>query len=251
VEAARQRVDQLLADGAELLDIGGESSRPGALPVPAAEQIARIQPLVEYACARGALVSVDTTDPVVAERMLGLGAQVINDISCLADADLAQVCAEHGATLILMHSRGPMQQMTGFSRYPEHGYGDVVADVLSEWRAARERALARGLARERVFFDPGLGFNKNARHSYELLRGLSAFRGEGVPIVVGASRKSFIAAVDQAPPEARLGGSIAAALLAVENGATVLRVHDVREVNQALRVARSIKHGLARESQHV
>lgn len=246
-ERVRARIDQLLAEGADLIDIGGESSRPLAKAVPALEQIARIEPAVRHALSRSAVVSVDTSDPVVAEHMLGLGAQLINDISCLADAELARVCARHGASLILMHARGPMQNMSGFSRYPDDAYGDVVGDVLVEWRRARDRALSEGLTREQVWLDPGLGFAKNARHSFEVLRGLERLRGEGVPVVVGASRKSFISAVDDVPPEQRLGGSIAAALLAVERGASVLRVHDVHEVHQALLVARGIRRGLGPE----
>lgn len=246
-ERVRARIDQLLREGANLIDIGGESSRPQAKPVPAAEQIARIEPAVRYALSRSAVVSIDTTDPVVAEHMLELGAQLVNDISCLQDPELARVTARHGATLILMHARGSMQHMNGFSRYPDDAYGDVVTDVLVEWRSARDRALGQGLTREQVWLDPGLGFAKNARHSFELLRGLSRLGSEGVPVVVGASRKSFISAVDDVPPAERLGGSIAAALLAVERGASVLRIHDVREVHQALLVARGIKRGLGPE----
>jgi dihydropteroate synthase len=216
--------------------------------VPAEEQIARIEPAVRYALSRGAVVSIDTTSPSVAERMLALGAHAVNDISCLADPELARVCARHGASLILMHARGAMQNMAGFSRYPDDAYGDVVADVLAEWRAARDRAVAQGLGKNQVFLDPGLGFAKNARHSFELLRGLERFSSEGVPVVVGASRKSFISAVDDAPPSERLGGSIAAALLAVERGASVLRVHDVRAVHQALVVARGIRKGISSET---
>ncbi|MGC4092604.1 MAG: dihydropteroate synthase [Polyangiaceae bacterium] len=248
--SAFARVDQLLADGADIIDIGGESSRPGAPPVAAAEQLARIEPALRHALSRGALTSIDTTDPVVAERALSLGAHAVNDISCLADSDLARVCARHSATLVLMHSRGPMQHMAGFSNYPDDAYGDVVLDVLTEWRTARDRAVAQGLLASSVWLDPGIGFAKNARQSFALLQGLSRFTSEGVPLVVGASRKSFMAAVDAAPPTERLGGSIAAALLAVSSGASVLRVHDVREVRQALAVARAIERGLGAEAAH-
>ncbi|HLV68909.1 MAG TPA: dihydropteroate synthase [Polyangiaceae bacterium] len=248
-EAAAQRIDELLDQGADILDIGGESSRPGAEPVPAAEQLRRIEPAVRHAVARGALVSVDTTSPEVAEHALRLGASLVNDVSCLADPELASVCARFGATLVLMHSRGPMSKMPGFSQHPENGYRDVVGEVLIELYAARERACERGLSRDRVFFDPGLGFNKSARHSFALLQGLARFGEVGTPLVVGPSRKSFIAAIDDAPPERRLGGTIAACLLAVERGASVLRVHDVAEVAQALAVAHAIRHGLpARET---
>lgn len=246
-ESARERVDALIAAGADLIDIGGESTRPGAHSVASQEQLARIEPSLRHAVARGALVSVDTTDPLVAERALSLGAVCINDVSCLADEGIARVCARHSATLILMHSRGPMLQMAGFSDYPDDAYGDVVADVLTEWRRARDRALLQGLPRDSIWLDPGIGFAKNARQSFELIRGLARFLDEGVPVVVGPSRKSFISAVDAAPPDARLGGTIAAALVCATRGAAVLRVHDVREVGQALAVARTIDRGLPPE----
>jgi dihydropteroate synthase len=235
--AALARVDQLRDEGAEIADIGGESSRPGAAAVPPGEQIARIEPAVARAVATGKLqVSVDTTSPQVAERMLAMGAVLVNDVSCLADPDLARVTARAGATLILMHTRGALGSMPGFSDYPDDAYEDVVTDVKREWSAARDRAVAAGLPRERVWFDPGIGFGKNARQSFELLRRLAELRELGVPVVVGPSRKSFIRAVDDAGPEERLGGTIAACLWCAAQGADVLRVHDVRAVRQALSV---------------
>jgi len=243
LDAAVEHVDQLLRDGADIIDIGGESSRPRAEPVSAREQIARVEGAVRAAVARGALVSIDTTSPEVADFALSLGAALVNDVSCLADTELARVAARHHAVLILMHARGSMQQMAGFSRYPEAAYGDVTSDVLDEWRSARDRALTAGLDKDAVWLDPGIGFAKNARQSLSLLSNLERFSGEGVPVVVGASRKSFINAVDQAPPEHRLGGSLAASLLAVEKGASVVRVHDVSEMRQALAVAHAIRHG--------
>jgi len=236
---ARRRLDELVLEGADLFDIGAESTRPGAAAIPEGEQIARLGPALEYALGKGLLVSVDTTNPRVARYALGLGAQLINDVSCLADVDLARACAEHGAALIVMHSRGPAAKMAGFSVYPDDGYGNVVEDVRKEWRAARARAVDAGMSAEDVYFDPGLGFAKNARQSYALLAGLAAFHDEGL-IVVGPSRKSFIAAVDGTPPEQRLGGSVAASLLAAARGAHILRVHDVREVRQALRVTAAV-----------
>jgi dihydropteroate synthase len=236
---ARARVDDLLAQGADLLDIGGESSRPGSLPVPPGEQIARIEPALRHALARGALVSVDTTSPEVANHVLRLGAHVINDVSCLSDVELARTAAGHDAALVLMHAREPMSQMPGFSVYPDDAYGDVVADVLSEWRMARDRAVAVGLPREAVLLDPGFGFGKNARHSFELLARLDELCAEGAAVVVGPSRKSFIAASDGSPPEQRLGGTIAACLLSLQRGASVLRVHDVGAARQALAVAKA------------
>lgn len=238
---ARARVDALLAEGADLIDIGGESSRPGSVAVPAAEQLARIELPVAHAVARGAVVSVDTTSPEVAERALALGARLVNDVSCLAEVELARVTARAGGVLILMHSREPMSTLRGFSEYPDAAYADVVTDVLAEWRRARDRAVAAGMRPADVWLDPGIGFAKNARQSFELLRRLSELSGEGVPVVVGPSRKSFITLVDDAPAAERLGGTIAACLHAVEQGARVLRVHDVRAVRQALAVARAAR----------
>jgi dihydropteroate synthase len=160
---------------------------------------------------------------------------LINDVSCLADVELARACAEHGAPLVIMHSRGPAQAMAGFSVYPDDGYADVVEDVRREWRAARERAVAVGMPAANVYFDPGLGFAKNARQSYALLAGLARFQSEGL-IVIGPSRKSFIGALDGTAPDQRLGGSVAACLLAAARGAAIVRVHDVREARQALRL---------------
>jgi dihydropteroate synthase len=245
--AARAQVDRLLAEGADIIDIGAESSRPGAAAVADDEQLARVTDALTYAVARGTLVSIDTTSPGVAERALVLGANIVNDVSCLADPELARVTARGGGTLVLMHARGPMSAQRGFSVYPDAGYGDVVLDVLGEWRSARDRAVAAGLASSDVWLDPGLGFAKNARQSFELLARLGELGHEGVPVVVGASRKSFIASVDGAPPAERLGGTIAACLAAVERGARVLRVHDVLATRQALAVARLARKPPERE----
>lgn len=236
--AARAQVERLAAEGADIIDIGAESSRPGATPVPPAEQIARMSAALEHAVNRDLVVSVDTTSPEVAEHALARGAHLVNDVSCLARPELAAVTARHGATLVIMHCRGNMQEQPGFSTYPDDGYADVVAEVRAELRDARSRAAAAGLSPEHVWLDPGLGFKKNARQSFELLSRLPELAQEGAPLVVGASRKSFLAAVDGAAPADRLGGTIAACLLAVERGAAVLRVHDVAAVRQALGVTR-------------
>jgi dihydropteroate synthase len=247
-EAARQRVDRLLAEGASIIDIGAESSRPGATPVPPERQLDRVEPALKYAVSRGAMVSIDTTSAEVAEQALRLGARFVNDVSCLSDTELAATAARHGATLVLMHARGVLGAMKGYSDYPDAAYSDVVTDVRSEWRAARDRATAEGLAPEDVWLDPGIGFAKNARQSFELLARLGELTREGVPVVVGPSRKSFISAVDGAVANERLGGTIAACLLAAERGARVLRVHDVQAVGQALGVVRRTRDAVAPEA---
>jgi len=246
--AAQARIDQLLAEGADIIDVGGESTRPGAEPVSAEAQLARIEHAIVYAAReRRALVSVDTTLPEVAERATALGASIVNDVSCLADERLATVTAAAGATLILMHARGPMTAMRGFSDAPGDAYEDVVADVAREWCAARERATDAGLDASEVVFDPGLGYMKNASHSLELIQRLHEFAALGAPLLVGPSRKSFIAKAEgsSAGPAERLGGTIAACLACTQRGATILRVHDVREVRQALNVQRAIELGHA------
>jgi dihydropteroate synthase len=235
-EAAIARVDELLAEGADIVDIGGESTRPGATPVPAREQLARVLGVVRAAADRGACVSIDTASEEVAAACLDAGACAVNDVSCLREEGLARVVAGSGAALVLMHARGTQERMAGFSQYPDGAYGDVVADVLVEWEAAAARAMAQGLAREALVMDPGLGFAKNARHSLELLRRTRELvERAGVPVAIGASRKSFLAVVDRdAPAESRIGASIMAAVHAASAGAAILRVHDVRATRQAI-----------------
>lgn len=239
----RARVDQLLQQGAHLLDIGGESTRPGSAQVPAREQIERIDAALRHALARSAVVSVDTTLPEVAEHALKLGAHMVNDVSCLADPDLARVTARHQAHLLISHSRGQMSNMPGFSQWPDDDYDDIVSEVARDWERARQGAMGAGVPSSKILFDPGLGFSKNARHCFVILQRLQEFRRLGAPIVVGPGRKSFIAAVDGAPAAERLPGTIAACLWAIHNGADVLRVHDVAELNQALGVDAAIREG--------
>lgn len=241
--AARARVDQLLAEGADILDIGGESTRPGSRPVPPREQIERVLPVVGYAAERGACVSIDTTSAEVAAACLDAGAHAVNDVSLLHDESLARVVAGSGATLVLSHARGPQQDMTGFGGWPLSAYGDVVEDVVAEWALAAERAGELGVPRAGLVMDPGLGFSKASRHSFELLRRASEVVAlvngsddePAVPVLLGASRKSFLTLVDRsARPSEREGASIAAALHAVRAGVQILRVHDVRAARQAI-----------------
>lgn len=234
--AARARVDELMGEGADVVDIGGESTRPGAASVPARVQLERVLDVVRYAASRGAAISVDTTSAEVAAACIEVGACAVNDASCLRDPKVAEVVAAAGAALVLMHTRGTPQGMHGFSQYPDGGYGNLVRDVCAEWEAAASRAGALGVPRTALLMDPGLGFAKNARQSAELLARLAEIvETVGVPVAVGASRKSFLTAVDQgASPTERLGASIAAALQATRAGAAVVRVHDVRATRQAI-----------------
>lgn len=231
---ARARIDRLLAEGADIIDVGAESTRPGAAAVAPEEQLARALPAIEHAISVGALVSIDTRSPLVARRALELGARIVNDVSCLADPELASVTGEFDADLVIMHSRGSMTGMPGFGNYPASGYDDVVDDVRREWQEAERRALLEGVAPGRLWFDPGIGFHKSHEQSRELLQRLGELRDVGSGLVLGPSRKSFIGALDDSAPAERLGGTVAACLRAVDAGAEILRVHDVQVVRQAL-----------------
>jgi dihydropteroate synthase len=244
-EAALAHVEAMIGEGAAVIDVGAESTRPGAAPVSDAEQIARIGDVVRAAVERGALVSIDTTSPAVAERALRDGARVVNSTSLEPAAELGAMAAAHGAALVLMHSRGAMAKMAGFSACADDAYADVIADVAREWSAAAARALGSGLPRASLVLDPGLGFFKSARHSVELCARLDELVALGFPVLVGPSRKSFItrAAGEEppAPPARRLGGSLAAAITCVERGAAIVRTHDVAETRQALAVAAALR----------
>lgn len=249
-EAGRERVVRLLADGADIVDIGGESSKPGAPAVSARDQIDRIAAALERAIEAGALISIDTASPEVAEHALARGAHIINDVTCSSDPELAKVVARHDAWLIVSHARAHQSKMAGFSEWPDDAYTDVIADVRRELEDARQRGMESGVHPERIWLDPGLGFSKNARHSLELLarfdelgaRSASA-SGERRTWVVGTGRKSFISSVHPSAPEERLGGTIAASLWASRQGAHVVRVHDVAQVHQALAVEAALSRG--------
>jgi dihydropteroate synthase len=234
-DAACKHVDELIAEGADAVDIGAESTRPGAKPVPPKEQLERLLEVVRYAASK-TCVSVDTTSPEVASACLEAGAAVVNDVSCLADARLAKVVSDAGATLILMHARGTQAEMKGFSVYPEDAYGDLVRDVIVEWNRAADRAISAGLTRSALVMDPGLGFAKSAKQSMDLLRRTGELVAQlDVPVMIGASRKSFLRLADaDASPAERIGASVAAAAHAARAGAGLVRVHDVRATRQAV-----------------
>jgi dihydropteroate synthase len=232
---AKARVDALIAEGADIVDIGGESTRPGARPVSADAQLSRVLTIVRYAAER-TCVSIDTTDPRVAHACLDAGAVCVNDVSNLADPEIADVAFGAGAALVLSHARGMQTAMRGFGGVAESVYEDVVLDVLDDFRAARNKAIARGVPHEAIVMDPGLGFGKTARHSMELLRRTRELViGAETAVLVGASRKSFLTLVDQGiGPSERIGASVMAAVFAARAGASVVRIHDVRATRQAL-----------------
>ena len=231
---------ELVAQGAEILDIGGESTRPGAEEVGAAEERRRTEPVVaglaEALDGAGVSISIDTSKLAVAEAALDAGASIVNDVTALrADPEIAGLAAERGAGLVLMHMLGNPRTMQ-----LEPVYDDVVADVRAFLAERAEAAVAAGVAEEAIWLDPGIGFGKTLEHNLELLRRLGEIADLGMPVVVGASRKSFIGKIDGSDVGERLGGTIAASVLAAANGAEVLRVHDVAEMAQALRVAEAI-----------
>jgi dihydropteroate synthase len=226
----------LLAHGADILDIGGESSKPGAPTVTADQQLERISAVFTEAQSHDAIISIDTASGAVAGHMLARGAHIINDVTCLSDEEVADAVARHDAYLILSHARCHQSQMAGFSEWPDDAYEDILLEVRADLQAARETAVQHGVRYERVWFDPGLGFSKNARQSVELLSRVGKLVDDGTPLVVGTSRKSFINSLHPSPAEDRLGGTIAASLWASREGAQVLRVHDVAAVRQALLV---------------
>jgi dihydropteroate synthase len=227
---------ELVEAGAAILDVGGESTRPGAEEVAAEEELRRVVPVIEGLAGLDAQISVDTSKAAVAEAALDAGATIVNDVTALrGDAAMAGLCAERGATVILMHMAGSPRTMQ------EHpSYDDVVAEVKAFLAERLQAALVAGIAAERIWLDPGIGFGKTAEHNLELLRRLSELTELGRPLVVGTSRKSFIGRLDGSGANERLGGTIASSILAAIEGAEVLRVHDVAEVGQALTVAGAI-----------
>ena len=229
---------RMAAAGAAIVDVGGESTRPGAQTIWEGDEIDRVVPVIRQLAAGGAAVSVDTRKAAVMESALAAGARLVNDVSALTfDARSVEVVATSGAPVVLMHHQGDPQTMQDNPRYD-----DVLVEVY-EWLEERIAAAeAAGIARDRILVDPGFGFGKTVAHNLELMNGLALLHGLGCPIVLGASRKRTIGALsNEAPADERLGGSMAFALKAVEQGAQVVRVHDVPETVQALKVWRGLR----------
>jgi dihydropteroate synthase len=226
---------ELAAEGAAILDVGGESTRPGAAPVPEAEELRRVIPVIEGLIARGAgaRISIDTSKAGVAARALAAGASLVNDVTALrSDPEMAGVVAGAGVDCCLMHMLGDPRTMQDDPRYD-----DVVNDIKAFLAERMRAAVAAGIAEERILLDPGIGFGKTIEHNLELLRRLGEFLDLGRPLVVGTSRKAFLGRLTgREAPEDRLAGTIATNVLAYERGARVFRVHDVAPVRDALTV---------------
>jgi dihydropteroate synthase len=235
-QAAIAHGEELARTGAEILDVGGESTRPGAEEVAVAEELRRVEPVVTGLAGEGAAISVDTSKAAVAAAALDAGAAIVNDVTALrGDPEMAALCAERDATVVLMHMAGSPRTMQ-----ENPVYDDVVVEVKAFLAGRVEAALAAGIAEQRIWLDPGIGFGKTAEHNLELLRRLGELRELGRPLVIGTSRKSFIGRLDGSGAGERLGGTIASSVLAAAEGAAVLRVHDVAEVGQALAVATAV-----------
>jgi dihydropteroate synthase len=228
----------MIAAGAGIVDIGGESTRPGAFPVPPAEEQARVLPLVRALAAEGATISVDTRNASTMAAALDAGATIINDVSGLThDPAAAPLVAARVCRVVLTHMRGTPQTMQALSKYD-----DVVNDVKAELAARIDGAVRAGVRLENIIIDPGIGFAKTASQNVELLRRLGEFRTFGVPVLVGVSRKGFIGHIaGEEDATRRMPGSIAAALFALDQGAAILRVHDVAETWQAVRVWQTLR----------
>jgi dihydropteroate synthase len=238
VEAAVGRGLRLFEEGADWVDVGGESTRPGAARVAAAEEIRRTAPVIEGLRRRGAgAISVDTTRASVARAALDAGADLVNDVSGFGyDPAMATLVAERGVSAVLMHLRGDFAGM-----HAAPAYRDVMGEIVAELGAALDRAAAAGVARERLIVDPGIGFSKDAAHSLEALRRLGELAALDRPVLVGPSRKSFIGKVLDLPAERRLLGTAAAVAACVLGGAHVVRVHDVAEMVEVVRLCDAIR----------
>ncbi|MGZ8362708.1 MAG: dihydropteroate synthase [Caulobacteraceae bacterium] len=238
-EAALAQARRLIAEGADWLDIGGESTRPGAEPVSEQDEVARVVPLIAAIREDSAIpISIDTMKPAVAEAAMAAGASMWNDVTALRwSPDSLETAARLGGQVALMHMLGEPRTMQDAPRYD-----DVVAEVRDFLAARAEAAMTAGVARENIWLDPGIGFGKTLAHNLALLRNLDALTALGFPVLLGVSRKRFLHAIDKTAASAddRLGGSLAAALWGAAKGAAMIRVHDVRETVQALAVQAAI-----------
>jgi dihydropteroate synthase len=231
--SALEQASRMIAEGADIVDIGAESTRPygGAVAVSSDEEIRRLAPVLPAAVAMGVPVSIDTMKAAVAEWALAAGAAIVNDVWGLQrDSGLARLVAVHRVPVIVMHNRDAADPAI-----------DILADISAFFSRSLEIARRAGIAREKIVLDPGIGFGKTAEQSLTAIACIGEFKSFGLPLLVGASRKRFIDKVSPAPPDQRLGGSIAAHVLAVAEGAAIIRTHDVAETVQALRMAAAIR----------
>lgn len=230
-QAAISHALQLVADGADILDIGGESTRPGAAPASTQEELDRVMPVIHALASGNTPLSIDTQKPVVMAEAIRAGVSMVNDVGALRAPGALEICAASDSAVCLMHMQGEPRTMQ-----ENPTYGDVVAEVRSFLLARVEACIAVGIARERIVVDPGFGFGKSLGHNMALLSQLDAFASLGLPVLAGLSRKAMFKALLNRETSDRLVPSVVAALIAAQHGASILRVHDVRETRDALRL---------------
>jgi dihydropteroate synthase len=242
------QAEQMVKDGADILDVGGESTRPGHTPVFSEEEIRRVIPVITAINKKlgSTRVAVDTVKADVAERAIEAGATIINDVTALAgDARMAEVAARTGVFVVLMHNRAAWGAVSRDAiiggQYEAPPYGDVVADVANELRARAEVALKAGIARDKIILDPGIGFGKTPQQNLALIAQLQKIKALGFPVLMALSRKSFIGAILDTPVEERLEGTAAALTVSVMQGADIVRVHDVEFMARVVKMATALK----------
>lgn len=235
-DAALAHAQQLIAEGADIIDIGGESTRPGAQPVGVQEELDRVLPIIEGLRGAPVPISIDTCKPQVMHTAIAAGVQMVNDINALQDAAAMNAVTTGNVAICLMHKQGNPQTM---QTQPQ--YQNVVAEVGEFLRERIAAAEAAGIRREHIVIDPGFGFGKTLAHNLDLLRRLDKLRELGVPVLAGLSRKSMLGALTGREAGDRVAASVAAALIAVQNGASIVRVHDVRETVDALKIWNAVK----------
>ncbi len=241
-DAALRRLEELREQGADIIDIGGESTRPGAVPVSADEELRRVMPAVEAGVELGVPISIDTTKSAVARAALDAGAEIVNDVSGLRlDRGVADLAAECGAGLALMHMRGEPRTMQ-----EDIDYDDLFGEIEAELRDSVQRALDAGCSPEQLVVDPGIGFGKTAEQNLVLIARLERLAALGCPVLIGPSRKSFIGKILGLPVQERVEATIAACVIALLGGARIFRVHDVAEVRRALEMASVIEKQMDR-----
>lgn len=231
-ERAVERAREMLRNGAEIIDIGGESSRPGSKRIDAEEELSRIIPVIEdIRDETDAIISVDTYKPEVADKALSAGADMINDIYGLRKEGMAETAAEYDAGMVIMHMQGDPENMQNNPHYE-----DAVGEITGFLRNQAEKAIKAGIAPESIVVDPGIGFGKTVKHNLEIMKELDSFRSLGYPVLAGVSRKSFIGKTLDLPVEERLEASLAMAALAISKGASIIRAHDVKETVRAVKI---------------
>jgi dihydropteroate synthase len=240
VDKAVEAAERMVEDGADIIDIGGESTRPGSKPIAAEEEIRRTIPVIKKLSKKiSAPISIDTTKSEVARLALESGASIVNDITGMESGkEMAGIVKEFGAKVVLMHTKGSPQTMQN-----NPAYEDLLREIKEKLRGLIEKACAFGVKKENIIVDPGIGFGKTLEHNLLILNRLFEFKEFGLPILIGPSRKSFIGKITGAEPDKRIFGTIASVAIAIKNGADIIRVHDAKEIKQAVLVSDAITRG--------